>query len=405
MKCLSRRIFPGYDVGYMPLKVVSKVLSLGILGKLLKLPLNVSSSLILFLPACLRRAILQHRSFNCQSQASNPTILGYLPVKASGWILEYLFRDIAACANDTCFVLVKSPAELLYHFLGSNQSIVFTLHPSFVSQIIDIGISPKSIVSFYTHSRLGINLSFLKDIRAVLPMNSTEAAALALSGINSKIIRVFPAGYNPALFFVEPCSEEMHRQRIIDVLFVCRYEESSNQHYILRKAYPMVIALGKALASRGYNVSVLGRGWKNCSDDHFKNIVQTTELVHDDYPSLYRSSKLLVTPSLQEGGPVSWLEAMACGCLTLSTSSGFPTELRSGQLGSYIMPIRSSIQEWMDEIIRILDLPEALASVNMLERQTFLSSATFAELAKVLEEIACKPTIDNSSLSWPSLTK
>ena len=384
---------------------ICESLPLALQVNVLKALLKVDRSLVLLLPASLKKTALGYQSLESLPITSAPLILGYLPFGSDGWILEYLFRDIASFADRASFLLVKDPVDLCFHFFSSNSPIVFSLHPSFVGQIIHLGMPPANIVSFYTHSRLGMNISGLANIKAVLPMNSTESAALALFGIDSKKIHVFPAGYDSSLFTSEFSVGSERLERPNDVLFVCRYENFSNHHYFLRKAYPLIISLGKALASKGYKVSVLGKGWEECDDDNFKRVVEIRNVKHRDYPAVYQSSKLLVTPSLQEGGPVSWLEAMACGCLTLSTCSGFPTELRSGQLGSYLMPLRASVQEWMDEVIGILELPAALKSVNMAERQCFLSPAKFAELAKVVEDIACESTWNNSSLSWPYLPR
>lgn len=370
--------------------------------KVLKTLLKADRSRILLLPAGLKKAVLSYRTFESRSCSSKPLILGYLPGETVGWILEYLFRDIASYADRARFLLVSNPTDLCFHFFSSNPSIVFSLHPSFVGQIIDLGISPENIISFYTHSRLGMGISSLGSLRALLPMNSTEAAALALSKIDSKIIRVFPAGYDPTLFSLDSSVGSERLQRLIDVLFVCRYENASNHHYFLRKAYPLIIALAKALANKGYKVAVLGKGWDDCADDHFKSVVQIIDTLHQDYPVVYKNSKLLVTPSLQEGGPVSWLEAMACGCLTLSTCSGFPAELRSGELGSYLMPIQTSVQAWVSEITKILEASDASHSVDMLERKRFLFPATFGQLAKIIEDTACDSALSNPSLSWPS---
>ena len=62
------------------------------------------------------------------------------------------------------------------------------------------------------------------------------------------------------------------------------------------------------------------------------------DVPHSDYPDIYSKSKIFASFSRQEGGPISWLEAMASGCITLSTPTGFPLELASGNLYSYIYP-------------------------------------------------------------------
>jgi glycosyltransferase involved in cell wall biosynthesis len=372
-------------------------------AKIFKPLLKADRSWILLLSSRLKKAILSNWSFDGRSDSSKCLVIGFLSDEAGGWILEYLFRDLSSFARSTNFILAKNYADLCFHYFSFNSSaVVFSLHPSFVEQILSLGIPSRNIISFYTHSRLGMGVSSLKDLGALLPMNSTEAVHLALSGINPSIIRVFPAGYDPALFSIDSHNKSTWNERSVDVLFVCRYASEDNEHNYRRKAYPLIISLCKVLARKGYNVVVLGRGWQEFGDDEFKRVVQINEPRHDEYPGIYRSAKLLVIPSRQEGGPVSWLEAMACGCLTLSTCSGFPAELRSGQMGSYLMPLRATVQDWISEIERILLSADDSCIPDMAERLRFLEPAAFPSLAYVLESIACNSCLTDPSLHWPS---
>jgi glycosyltransferase involved in cell wall biosynthesis len=230
-------------------------------------------------------------------------------------------------------------------------------------------------------------------------MNSSEAAALALANLPESKIRVFPAGFSTSLFSLR--DEPRISSRDIDILFVCRYVNEDNSHYHRRKRYQLIIPLAKELASRGLKVCILGKDWGDCGDQILLDSVINSAVPHSQYPEIYTRSKLLLCPSLQEGGPVSWLEAMACGCLTLSNPTGFPLELRSGQLGSYLMTLNATLDEWVHEICSILDIHKSAGSVDMDARNKFLSAASFAELAKVLELIASEPAKFKGSLVWP----
>lgn len=351
------------------------------------------------LPVKYLREALSYGSRNNPLTSQNRIIIGFLPKGSDGWILEFLFRDISKYAQRNVFIVTKSVQELSLYYFSAQDAFVVSMHQSFVSQILSAGIPSIDVASFYTHSRIGLDLTALSQIRAVLPMNTSEAAMLLLGNINPSAIRVFPAGYDNKLF--NSNIDSGNKNRPIDILFVCRYEDPENRHYYLRKNYHLLIELTKTLNQCGYKVAILGKGWDSCCDDDFKQAFEYYDMGHNNYASIYRSSKLLLIPSLQEGGPVSWLEAMACGCLTLSSSSGFPAELRNGQLGSFLMPIKSSVMEWVDEVSHILSLYGDPDIIDISGREIFLKPATFPELANVIESIANDSSKAFNTLAWP----
>jgi len=336
---------------------------------------------------------------NYHLPSKNRIIIGFIPKGSDGWILEFLLRDISKYAQRYDFIIANSIQDLSLYYFSAQEAFVVSMHQSFVPQILNAGIPSLDVASFYTHSRIGLDLSALSLIRAVLPMNTTEATMLLLANLNPGTIRVFPAGYDNSVFNSNISSG--NKDRPIDILFVCRYENPENRHYYLRKNYHLLINLTKALNQCGYKVAILGKGWDSCCDDNFKQAFEYFNLDHKIYASIYRSSKLLLIPSLQEGGPVSWLEAMACGCLTLSTSSGFPAELRNGQLGSFLMPIKASVVEWVEEVSHILSLYGDPDLIDISGREIFLKPATFPELANVIESIANDSSKVFNSLAWP----
>jgi glycosyltransferase involved in cell wall biosynthesis len=330
---------------------------------------------------------------------SRDLVIGYIPTGSGGWILQFLFEDISRYASKTKFVQARTIQELQLIYYSSEKAVIVSMHQSFVSSLVCSGMPPEDIVTFYTHSRLGLDISALGGIRAVLPMNSSEATALALSNLAESKIRVFPAGFDTSLFSLR--DEPKICSRDIDILFVCRYVNEENKHYHRRKNYQLIIPLAKELASRGLKVCILGKDWGDCGDQSLLDSMMISIIPHSQYPEIYTRSKLLLCPSLQEGGPVSWLEAMACGCLTLSNPTGFPLELRSGQLGSYLMTLNATLDDWVQEVCSILDMHKSADPVDMDARNKFLSAASFAELAKVLELIASEPAKFKGSLTWP----
>ncbi|MFN9911305.1 MAG: hypothetical protein ACK53L_01905, partial [Pirellulaceae bacterium] len=92
--------------------------------------------------------------------------------------MEFLFRDISKYAQRNVFIVTKSVQELSLYYFSAQDAFVVSMHQSFVSQILSAGIPSIDVASFYTHSRIGLDLTALSQIRAVLPMNTSEAAML-----------------------------------------------------------------------------------------------------------------------------------------------------------------------------------------------------------------------------------
>lgn len=350
-----------------------------------------------------KRIALRRPSAAQRSEPAVPQIVGYLPYGTEGWILQFLFEDLSRFARSTDFILAHTIAELQLRYYASDRAIVLSMHPSFLPSLLSSGVPANDLYAFYTHSRVSLGMCGMDAIGGLFPMNSCEAATLSLSSINPSRIRVFPAGYDSFLFTAGP--DRPFSSRDIDVLFVGRYVGRENDHYYKRKNYELVIPLAKELARSGLKVVTLGKDWEQCGDDDFMAVVERLNLPHSQYPTVYGRSKLYVSASIQEGGPVSWLEAMACGCLTLSNPTGFALELRSGELGAYLMSQNSSVADWICNVHSILNNILTMGNVDMQLRQQFLTPASFQELAIILEEIAHDSLAFRSCLKWPSAHK
>ncbi|WP_322757187.1 glycosyltransferase [Synechococcus sp. CBW1107] len=325
-------------------------------------------------------------------------IIGYLPESSSGWILQYLFDDISSASGNKRFRRFSSLIDIFKAGIACRNSIFYALHYFVVDDLVELGIPVDSIYVFYTHSRINTGIpASLYRVRAVLPMNSTEAAMLLLAGVSPNKIRVFPAGYNPNLFGSDLLEEDASRD--IDIMIACRFSRQVEEAYAPRKNYDQIVQLANELSARSKTVAIVGPGWKHAYD----LLPRSTLLLeprHEEYAKIYRRSKIFLTLSRQEGGPVSWLEAMASGCITVSSATGFPAELVSGQLDSYTMPLRSTRDEWMDILIRLLDQYKPLSKNVMNSRSSFLQPATFKNLASFLTGCLNNQEFE-PCLEWP----
>ena len=317
---------------------------------------------------------------------ASPLIIGYLPSRSMGWILEFLFRDLANNAKICQFVLCNNPVSAVLAFRKTNKALVLSMHQSFVSDLIQSGIPSASLISIFTHSRINSALptAVICKVRKWLPMNSSEASGLLMAGASPDQIQVFPIGYDSNLF----CdSRKEATARDIDVLFAGRFVDRRNHHYYVRKNYRLILPVVQNLIADGFVVGILGRDWERMFE-HLPVPPLIFDLPFADTPSIYRRSKVLLNLSLLEGGPISWLEGMASGCLTVSCPSGFPLDHISSDSGSYLLSPRPSVEEVLSVITSILVDYDDLDFTDFIQpRMTLLKASSFSALADVLESM------------------
>ena len=317
---------------------------------------------------------------------ASPLIIGYLPSRSTGWILEFLFRDLANNAKICQFVLCNNPVSAVLALRKTNKALVLSMHQSFVSELIQSGIPSSSLISIFTHSRINSALStaVICKVRKWLPMNSSEANALLMAGASPDQIQVFPIGYDSNLF----CdSHKEASARDIDVLFAGRFVDRRNFHYHVRKNYSLILPVVENLIADGFVVGILGSDWESLFG-HLAAPPLVFDLPFASSPSIYRRSKVLVNLSLLEGGPISWLEAMASGCLTISCPSGFPLDHINSDSGTYLLSPRPSVEEVLSVITRILGTYDYFDLRDFSQsRKTLLKASSFGALAEVLESM------------------
>ena len=320
-------------------------------------------------------------------------LIGYVPRKSSGWILEFLFKDLArsSCADDVEYHFCEDIISIYRLVLFRRDWKIFCMHPGFCKRLRLCGIPLRRISTFYTHTRLGVKLSLnsLRKLDSVFPMNSLEANVLINEGIPKSKVHVFPLGYSPSDFSYVPSGQALQVSRRFDVLFVGRFIDSS--YYSERKNYSLIIGVVKCLLAQAPStrIAFLGHGWDACKDLEGCGVA-FLNCAYKDYPGVYQSSKLYVNLSRQEGGPISWLEAFASGCYVLSTPSGFPLELQSGELRSWVLPFGLECVQWSEKILLLLDEYRSIDDYMMSDRRAFLRRFGFDYLSHYLENTLFK---------------
>lgn len=315
-------------------------------------------------------------------------LIAYLPTAQQGWILDFLWKDLCkelALFDGLRSGIASSPEDLWRQCQGQDVMVV-AMGLKHLNELIEMGFPPYRIIYYHTHVRLGLQINKLDLLHGVLVLNGFERELIAMRKVDRDQIHLFPAGYDHNLFN----TSATEKKRSIDVLFVGRYRQGQDGYYHQRKRYSFQVELANQLCERGLNVAFLGGDWTCCEYD-LNSGIKIFQIPHNGYPEIYREARAVCSVAGQEGGPVSFLEGLASGCLMVAAPTGFISDLKLGDVACWTFPLIASAQDWADEIQHILQDHPAVSVEEQAAREKFLIEARFSSLAQKLVE-CCWPS-------------
>ena len=108
---------------------------------------------------------------------------------------------------------------------------------------------------------------------------------------------------------------------------------------------------------------------------------------HDDLPAFYNLADLFVLPSLYEGFGIPLLEAMACGCPVLTSTTGSPPEVVE-DAGYLVNPIKvDDIAAGICEVLSNSELRSAMVVKGLERVKDFSWEKCARETLRVLEGV------------------
>ena len=138
--------------------------------------------------------------------------------------------------------------------------------------------------------------------------------------------------------------------------------------------------IAQALAAQGHTVAFLGSDWDGC-EYPLDSRIQILEEPHARYATVYQDARLVCSVAAQEGGPVSFLEGLACGCLMVSAPTGFIGDLHLSEVACWTLPLPAPPQEWADTIDHLLRTVEGPSEQQQAQRDIILNQQ--AEMGRI----------------------
>jgi glycosyltransferase involved in cell wall biosynthesis len=269
----------------------------------------------------------------------------------------------------------------LYGYLAAHREckpVVATCH-NWVG-----GTAPLGVYNF-------LDRMVLKKVSAVAAVSSRIAQNLVACGVASNRVRVIANGVDADAMNCSPpasiLSANLQGEKVIGM--VARLDLQKGFEYLLRA----LSELGDWL--RTVRVIVVGDGPDRAA---IQGMVQASGLQsrvlfagqRSDMPAVYSLMDIFVLPSLDEGLPMTVLEAMAAGKPVIATRVGaIPTVVRDGETGLLVEPrdalgLRSAIARLLADA----DLCQRLGNqARDWVSQHYTSSATARKYRQMYEEV------------------
>lgn len=308
------------------------------------------------------------------------------------WSLSFVWRSLESTSafgrsSNTVEAFACDTTDELRQLFCASDAFVVVLSHVHLPVVLQAGIPPSRVIYYFAHITMNKHYPKLKKLHAVLAQNMFERNLAVIRGVKPEKAHYFPAGVDRRLFFPPAFISDANCD--VDVLFASAYVSPDNVGYYFRKQVRFQIDLASALAKQGLRTVFLGPGWDQASS-LIHPLVRLYDPPYSSYPEWMRKSRLLCSVAVQEGGPLSFPEGLACGCSMLSVMTGLPLSFSPGVEGVWHMPIDANIDEWTEQINKILATPRASSWPKDGKREQFLKQADFEQLGQQLRSV-CFP--------------
>jgi glycosyltransferase involved in cell wall biosynthesis len=111
-----------------------------------------------------------------------------------------------------------------------------------------------------------------------------------------------------------------------------------------------------------------GKGWSSFNQGSLSNLanVEFIDFQFSNQGSLLRGALALISVAHNEGGPISVLEALACGTPVISTNTGFAKDLITDQNG-FLISDDLSVQGWRERFVEVIKMKRDVQLLDLLE--------------------------------------
>ncbi len=260
--------------------------------------------------------------FHKENKKINNDLLIIYP-NGDQWILRGLSKDLSKELSNqnlkvNCIPFKKLKNNLNYeNFLIISDALALQILKDF-----PFIINQSSIYITHIRTISKYEAELMSRFKYIFCQSSLDQMRLSSLGFLPGRVFNLPIGIDEKLFFKTKNILEREYDFLISTPYKIDYMGS---HYWLRKGTPLLVEVIKELASKGFKVLLLGDNW-----NYFK-FTSSNIVIHN--PSYKEKSfyinqcKCYLNISILEGGPVTLLESLACGCFCITKNCGLAHQL------------------------------------------------------------------------------
>jgi glycosyltransferase involved in cell wall biosynthesis len=269
-----------------------------------------------------------------------------------GWILEAMAREsAAACDESITVVRVPTSRREFVNPLNWNletisrpksHKVLFVHHETLARNRTDLQNRDARLLLTHFDKEYLLDQNLLdkvKKVSRVIVQNVNMSRLLIEAGIERTKIEIGYGAVNRSIY--HPLKNGNFNDYVL-IVGDCKPRKNPERISELIKLNPQTHFL------------IHGTGWEKYlkTESLSARNLKIVPFSKERNPTLMREASLLLTLSLNEGGPIPVLEALASGTPVLASDTGFCREVIPEEFGS-VVSHRTSIEEISSEIVRL----------------------------------------------------
>lgn len=284
-----------------------------------------------------------------------------------GWILDAFARESAEAINAPINIqyIPVSRREIrsfdsfkLKYFPKTDGNNLFFHHRTFleVNKRVSLLESRNRIMLTHFDEIDQIRELVIKGslISTLFVMNTSLRDVLVNAGFSRDKLQVTPGAVDRKLFF--PSIENYSNDRYF--LFSGDCKSRKNPAYVewIIRSLPE------------YRFVIHGKGWRSFNHGSLSNLpnVELIDFNFSNQGSLHRGASALISVARNEGGPMSILEALACGTPVISTNTGFAKDMITSENG-FIVSEDLDLEGWRMRLKKLVEMKNDVQQRDLLE--------------------------------------
>jgi glycosyltransferase involved in cell wall biosynthesis len=285
----------------------------------------------------------------------------------SGWILDALAREAASAVNAEIRIqpvpvnrrdLISFKSLKVRFFPVVQGNNVFFHHRTFLLVDRRKSLHGSRNRIWLTHFD---DVNNIKDIVAresyisdIFVQNSFLQEQLVSSGFPRTKITLIPGAVDRDFFY----PEFQKKNNEIFFIFTGFCKPRKNPEFVewILQSFP------------SYQFIIHGKGWETFNSGSFKQYANL-QIIDFDYKNqgdLLRNATALISVAHNEGGPVSILEALACGTPVIATNTGFARDLLGDQEG-FVVSADRDVDYWKLKFDQLITMKSDVWNKDLLK--------------------------------------